>query len=390
MMTFKKIHFVFMTLLIALLSIALAFGFFKYKQLEKINKTLSAKKEAAKLKPALTVDLVKLSPISISQNLAANGSIAPWQEAVIGAEVNGLMLNRVHVNVGDFVKGGQVLAEFSVSTLQADIEQAQANLAEAKAAALEAKDNASRARSIQETGALSAQQIEQLITAEATSKARVAALAATLQSQQIRFKQTKVYASDDGVISARAATVGAVVSPGQELFKLIRQGKLEWRAELTSSDIGKIKNGMQANISLPDGTNITGKVRSVSPMVDSQTRNAVVFVTLPTNAQAKAGMFARGNFVMGEMQTLALPASAVVMKDGFAYVMQVDAKNRVKQLKIQTGSRTGVHVQVLNLPDQNDLFVAAGGAFLADGDLVNVVGRKLPENDSTAKPINKN
>ena len=390
MMTFKKIHFVLMTIVAVLLAIAVGLLWFKLKQEQAVNLALTTKKAAALLKPALTVDLVKLSPATISQNLAANGSIAPWQEAVIGAEVNGLMLSRVHVNVGDFVKRGQVLAEFSVSTLQADIEQAQANLAEAKAAALEAKDNASRARSIQDTGALSAQQIEQLLTAEATSKARVAALAATLQSQQIRFKQTKVYAPDDGIISARAATVGAVVSPGQELFKLIRQGKLEWRAELTSSDIGKIKNGMQANISLPDGTNITGKVRSVSPMVDSQTRNAMVFVTLPANSQAKAGMFARGNFVMGDKQVLTLPASAVVMKDGFAYVMQVDAKNRVKQLKIQTGSRAGAQVEVLNLPDQNDQFVAAGGAFLADGDLVNVLGRKLPADDSTAKPINKN
>ncbi len=390
MMMFKKSHFVLMTIVAVLLAIAVGLLWFKLKQEQAVNLALTTKKAVALLKPALTVDLVKLSPATISQNLAANGSIAPWQEALVGAEVNGLMLSRVHVNVGDFVKRGQVLAEFAVSTLQADIEQAQANLAEAKAAALEAKDNASRARSIQDTGALSAQQIEQLITLESTSKARVAALAATLQSQQIRFKQTKVYAPDDGVISARTASVGAVASSGQELFKLIRQGRLEWRAELSSSDIGKINNDMLANISLPNGTTMVGKVRSVSPMVDNQTRNAMVFVTLPTNAQAKAGMFARGNFVMGDKQVLTLPASAVVMKDGFAYVMQVDAKNRVKQLKIQTGSRAGAQVEVLNLPDQNGQFVAAGGAFLADGDLVNVVGRKLPADTSASKPINKN
>jgi HlyD family secretion protein len=390
MMTFKKFHFVLMTLLAVLLSVALGIVWFKYKQVQALNVALTAKKVAAELKPALTVDLVKLSALTISQNLAANGSIAPWQEAMIGAEVNGLMLSRVNVNVGDYVKRGQVLAEFSVSTLQADIEQEQANLAEAKAAAIEAKDNANRARSIQDSGALSAQQVEQLITLEATSSARVAAAAATLQSQQIRFKQTKVYAPDDGIISARTATVGAVSSPGQELFKLIRQGRLEWRAELTSSDISKIKNGLQANISLPDGSNITGKVRSVSPMVDSQTRNAMVFVTLPSNSQAKAGMFARGNFVIGEAQAQTLPASALVLKDGFAYVMQVDAKNRVKQLKVQAGSRQGVQVEVLGLPTPNGQYVAAGGAFLADGDRVNVAGRSLPADNSASKPINKN
>jgi HlyD family secretion protein len=131
-------------------------------------------------------------------------------------------------------------------------------------------------------------------------------------------------------------------------------------------------------------------VRTVSPMVDSQTRNAMVFVSLPTNNQAKAGMFARGNFVIGEAEAQTLPASALVMKDGFAYVMQVDAKNRVKQLKVQTGSRQGVNVEVLGLPNQTSQFVAAGGAFLADGDLVNVVGRATPLASNASKPINKN
>lgn len=303
------------------------------------------------------------------------------------------MLTQVLVNVGDNVKQGQLLAQFSASTIAADIAQAQATLAEAKANALEAADNAARARSIKDTGALSAQQIEQYLSLEATSKARVAAAEATLQSNQIRNKQTKVIAPDSGVISARAATVGAVVSPGQELFKLIRQGRLEWRAELTSSDIGNIKNGMVANLTLPDGNTIIGKVRSASPMVDMQTRNAIVFVDIPAGS-AKAGMFARGTFDIGTKDVLTLPAAAVVMKDGFAYVMQVgaDGKNvaerRVKQVKIQTGERAGANVEVIGLDAAiNSDFVASGGAFLADGDLVTVAG-KMPVN-ANSKPISK-
>jgi HlyD family secretion protein len=332
-------------------------------------------------KAALTVDLVRPARNTMTNTIAANGSIAPWQEAVIGSESNGLMLAQVLVNVGDNVKRGQLLAEFSTAAIATDIAQAQANLAEAKANALEAEGNASRARSIQETGALSTQQIEQLIALEATSKARVAAAAATLQSQQIKLKQTKVIAPDSGIISGRAATVGAVVSPGQELFKLIRQGRLEWRAELTSSDIGQIKNGMQANLTLPDGSTITGKVRTASPMVDMQTRNAIVFVDIASN-QAKAGMFARGTFDIGTKDVLTLPATAVVMKDGFAYVMEVAADGRVKQLKIQTGERAGTNVEIIGA-DLNSDFVASGGAFLADGDMVSITGKTMP----SAKPI---
>ena len=380
MIMLKKSHFI----LIALIIMALIFLAFKLNQ----DKPAATKIDTQIVtKAALTVDLVRPARNTIAHTVAANGSISPWQEAIIGSEVNGLMLTEVLVNVGDNVKRGQLLAQFAAATITADIAQAQANLDEAKASALEAADNAARARSIQESGALSAQQIEQYVMLETTSKARVAAAEATLQSHLIRNKQTRVTAPDNGIISARAATVGAVVSPGQELFKLIRQGRLEWRAELTSSDINQIKNGMVANLTLPDGNTITGKVRMTSPIIDTQTRNAIVFVDIAAN-QAKAGMFARGTFDIGTKEVLTLPAAAIVMKDGFAYVMQVGAKNRVKQIKIQTGERAGANVEVIGLDDAiNSDFVASGGAFLADGDLVTVAGKK-PAN-ANSKPISK-
>jgi HlyD family secretion protein len=379
MITLKKSHFI----LIAFVIAALIFLGLKLNQ----SKPAATVKEEAQstAKAALTVDLVRPARNSIAHTIAANGSISPWQEAVIGSESNGLMLTQVLVNVGDSVKQGQLLAQFSTATITADIAQAQANVAEAKANAAEAAGNAGRARSIQDTGALSTQQIEQYMMQETTSKARVAAAEATLQSHLIRNKQTKVTAPDSGIISARAATVGAVVSPGQELFKLIRQGRLEWRAELTSSDIGQIKNGMEANLTLPDGNTISGKVRTASPMVDTQTRNAIVFVDIPAGS-AKAGMFARGTFDIGTKEVMTLPASAIVMKDGFAYVMHVGADGRVKQLKIQTGERSGANVEVMGLDTAtNSDFVASGGAFLADGDLVTVAA-KMP---ADVKPIGK-
>ena len=376
MITLKKSHLILIALFIGVL---IFLAFYLNQQ-----KPAALKQETQETpKAALTVDLVKPSRTIINQNIAANGSIAPWQEAVIGSESNGLMLTQVLVNVGDSVKKGQLLAQFSASTISADIALALANLNEAKVNALEAADNAARANSIKETGALSAQQIEQYVSLESISRARVAAAQASLQSSQIRNTQTKVIAPDSGIISARSATVGAVVSPGQELFKLIRQGRLEWRAELTSQDIGLIKNGLEAKLTLPDGNTITGKVRTSSPIIDMQTRNAIVFVTIPAGS-AKAGMFARGTFNIGTKEVLTLPATAVVLKDGFAYVMLVNADKRVQQVKIQTGEREGAIVEVIEMDAAiNNEFVASGGAFLADGDLVAIAGRTV----NSAKPL---
>ena len=363
------------TPLILLLLAGLTYAAYHFYSAKQMNDEATQKKAASikTSKATLTVNTIKPQTIKIAMSIPANGNIAAWQEAIIGAESNGLMLKEVLVNVGDVVKKGQVLARFAVGTLAAETAQAEANVNEAKSALIEAASNASRARSIQDTGALSTQQMEQIFAAEASAKARVAATEAAKSMQNVKQKQTAVLAPDAGVISSRMATVGAVVSPGQELFKLIRQGRLEWRAELTSSDISKIKTGLLADITLPDGEQIQGKVRTISPVVDSQTRNAIVFVDLPASG-AKFGMYARGNFVLGESPATTLPASAVTLRDGFAYVMQVDANQYIRQRKVQTGRRIGENVEILDLPQTDANYVASGGAFLADGNKVKVIG----------------
>ncbi len=377
-MLHKKYRYVFIFIAI----IVLVFGLAIYKTSK--NKKQDSAGDSNTPKAALTVTTVKLKPATLDAIVAANGNIASWQEAVIGAEVNGLLLTDVLVNVGDSVKRGQVLARFSSSTINADIAQAAANLAEAKASAIEAAGNANRARSIKDTGALSAQQVEQYMSTEATTKAHVEAAEATLNLQKVKLNQTTVNAPDNGIISSRTATVGSVASPGQELFRLVRQGRLEWRAEMTSADVTKIKVGMTADLTLPDGNALKGKVRAIAPSIDSQTRNAIVYVDLPASS-AKAGMYARGKFVLANTQALVLPATAVVIRDGFSYVMQVEANPakdsnnissyHVKQLKVETGRRSGDAVEVLNLEDTGASYVASGGAFLADNDIVRVVNK---------------
>ena len=194
-------------------------------------------RKPATAKPALTVTVTQLQPASLPVLLAANGSIAAWQEAIVGTEANGLRLADVKVNVGDVVKRGQVLATFAPDTVNADLAQTRAAVAEAEANAAEAAANAQRARDLQPTGALSAQQTNQYLTAERTAQARLEAQRAAAKVQQLRLQQTQVLAPDSGVISARSATVGAVLPAGQELFRLIRGGRLEWRAEVPSAEM---------------------------------------------------------------------------------------------------------------------------------------------------------
>jgi RND family efflux transporter MFP subunit len=337
-------------------------------------------------KAALTVTTTQPVAASLPIKLAANGNLAAWQEASVSSESNGLRLTEVRVNVGDVVKAGEVLAVFSADTVNADLAQARAALQEAEANAADAAANAARARTLQNSGALSVQQISQYNTAEQTANARIASAKAALASQQLRLKYTKVVAPDSGIISARSATVGAVSGPGTELFRMIRQGRLEWRAEVVAQDLHNIKPGTGAVVKAANGSELTGKVRMIAPTVDMQTRSALVYVDLPTStgtgagkdAAFKAGMFASGQFELGTSQAMTVPQQSIVVRDGFSFVFRLNADQHVSQIKVTPGRRLGDRIEVLGGLTANTQIVVRGAGFLNDGDLVHKVAETAP------------
>ncbi len=324
-------------------------------------------------KPALTVAVTMLEPTTLPIRITANGNVMPWQEASIGTEADGLRLAEVKVNVGDVVQRNQVLATFASESVSAELAQRRAATAEAEAALAEAQADAQRARQLQTTGALSAQQISQYVTAERTAQARIEAARAAEQTQRLRLAQTRVLAPDDGVISARSATLGAVLPAGQELFRMIRGNRLEWRAEVAASDLARLQPGQIAQVRIGNDLVLEGKLRMVAPMVDTQSRNGLVYVDLPADSPARAGMFARGEFQIGDEQAMTLPQSAVILRDGFSYVLRVDADSRVVQTKVTVGQRANGRVEITEGIDADSQVVLAGGGFLGDGDHVRVV-----------------
>ncbi|MBL0151912.1 MAG: efflux RND transporter periplasmic adaptor subunit [Ideonella sp.] len=324
-------------------------------------------------RPALTVTLTAPQRADWPLRLAGSGGIAAWQEVVVASEVGGWRLVEVAAQVGDVVRRGQLLARLSTDMVNADLAQSRASVAEAKALLAEARANADRARELKPTGVYSLQQTQAILTAEETAKARLLALEARIQSDQVRLAQTRIVAPDDGIISARNALEGAVAQPGQELFRLIRRGRLEWRAEVSAADLSRVKPGMLANLSTPSGQAVKGTVRVVAPTVDAATRNGQVLIDLAPGSDAKPGMFARGEIDVGQASGWTLPQTAVILRDGFSSVMRVGADARVSQLKVTLGRRSGDRVEIASGLAQDARVVLNGGAFLADGDLVKVV-----------------
>src|SRR5574343_465344 len=330
-------------------------------------------KAASTARPALTVKLTTPQKLDWPLVLPANGNVVAWQEAVIGPEIANYRITEIRVQVGDTVKKGQVLARIADDTVASEQAEAKAAVAELETSAAEAKANAERARGLREKSFYSAQLHTQYQPAQHTARARLAAGQARLQAATLRLGKTAVLAPDDGVISARSATVGSLTQSGQELFRLIRGGRLEWRAEVPSADLARVRPGAVAVLTAPGGETVKGTVRAVAPSIDPQTRNGLVYVDLPPASAVRAGMFARGEFQLAQSPALTLPQSALVLREGFAYVFRLEGGDRVAQTKVELGRRVGERVEIVCGLDAAARVVESGGGFLADGDAVKVV-----------------
>lgn len=335
--------------------------------------------------PALTVRATRLERSSLPIRIEATGNIAAWEEASIGAQVDGLRLIKVKVNVGDAVKRGQVLAIFAAETVIADLAEARAVAEEASANLAEAAANASRARLLMSTGAMSGKQIDQYVTAERAARARLDAAKAIERRHRLRLSHTQVRAPDDGLVSSRTATVGAVLPMGQELFRLIRKGRLEWRAEVGTDDLMKLSPGQTAHVTTGDRV-IAGQLRVLAPSIDMQTRNGLAYVDLSGDSPVRAGMFVRGYFEIGNETASTLPQSAVLLRDGFNYVLRIDPQSdrgsKVIQTKVTVGRRAGDRIEITGGLDPSELVVESGGSFLGDGDLVRLVDQPMSRADA--------
>ena len=318
----------------------------------------------------LSVSAVQPQQASWGRSLQLSGGLFAWQTATIASEEAGLRLTEVLVDVGSVVKRGQLLARLADNSILADLRVQEAAVAQARAKLTQAKAEADRSRIVKDSGSLSEQQVTAYVVAEQTAQASLDSALATLEAQRIKLAHTRILAVDDGVISSRSATLGNVVASGTELFQLVRQRRVEWRAEITGKQLSALKPGQSAKITLPDGQQVSGRLRLVGPTLDSNTRNGLAYVDLPVGSAASPGMYVRGEIDTGQAAALTVPSSVVVQRDGNTYVFEKDGASKVAQRQVQTGRRVGDMVEITSGITAQAQLVRSGGAFLKDGDPV--------------------
>ena len=332
-----------------------------------------ARAKAPAAAPAMTITVGTPSSQNIALDVVASGSVAAWEEMSLGVELSGVRIERVLVEVGTPVKSGQALLLLDARTLAVQARQAEAGMAQARANLELARASATRGESMRAQNLISASNYETLHADLSRTEAQLTSAAADRDAARLRLGFATLRAPDAGIISARNVQPGQIVATGTELLRLIRRGRLEWRAEVAESDLIRLRSGARVELSGPGGELIVGKIRAISPSINPQTRTALIYADLPAPGSLRAGMFAAGRLRLGDAPALVLPREAVVMRDGYSYVFVLGENSKVAQHRVEVGSLQSDAIVIRSGLQPGEKVAIRGAGFLADGDHVRVV-----------------
>ncbi|RCX01173.1 efflux RND transporter periplasmic adaptor subunit [Marinomonas foliarum] len=328
---------------------------------------------------ALTVTTTSVLSLDWNNNIEASGDIVAWQEAIIGAQLNGLRLTEVLVDVGDYVKKGQLIARFDNASLLNDKALLEANLNQASALVKQANIDYQRAFALSKTDGISKQNLLQAETQKQTTTAEESAVTAQLASNALQLSYVNVTSPDEGVISSRTATLGGIGTIGEELFRLIRGNKLEWYGQLTAQQASHLTLGQKITLDLTNNSEAIAYIRQISPIINPQTRMLTVYASLEPNNRARAGMFALGKIQLNKTPALVVPSISIVIRDGRSYVFElINETQQVIQRPIKVARRQGDYVEITGNIKAGASIIKQGAGFLNEGDIVKVVEEQEP------------
>jgi HlyD family secretion protein len=313
--------------------------------------------------------------------VVGDGTVVPWQELIVGAEVGGLRVREVLAEEGAKVRLGQLLASLDTAVPAAQAAQAEAAVMEAEAASRVARLDLDRAMELSRGAVAARQTVEQKQAGARQAEARLTAARARFDEATARLAQTRILASADGTIVRRSAQLGAVVSAGEEMFRLVRDDRLELGARVPELDLGAVRSGQLVRI-LHGDREIQATVRVIAPAVAAETRLGTVRVALPPDSGLLPGMFARAEIRTDARQAIAIPRSALVFLDGGAAAFVLANNSHASLRRLSTGMHRHGLVEVTGGLRAGERVVISGAGFLADGDRVRAVPALPPSEEA--------
>jgi HlyD family secretion protein len=364
--------------------------------------TLFVGRDPGEAPPKLLPPTVTATPArerEFVNRLFVSGTLVARDEAMVGAQIDGLRIVELLAEDGDRVEKGQILARLDRSQLDALLAQNDAALARADAAIAQARNQVDQSEAIRAQAAadlLRARKLAPGVIAQATLDQRVAAARSTeaqfaaaqsalavasadkrsreaeRRELMVRIDRTDVRAPVAGLVSRRSARLGALaVGSGDALFRIITDGAIELEADVPEDSLAQLAVGMAANVELPGPNNsVSGTVRLISSEVDQTTRLGKVRIAL--TARAHIGSFASASILLARRISVAVPAAAVVQTGSGDSVLVVH-DGHIEQRTVTAGVTNDTETEITVGVAVGEAVVARAAAFLRNGDAVRIV-----------------
>ena len=316
-----------------------------------------------------TVTIAVAETRNLSRTITASGTVTAWEEVPVGAETGGLTATAVMVDEGAWVRQGQPLVQLNDALLRAQLAQQEAAVSSAEANAEREDAELARAHELRDRGFLAQASLDLAISEQRAAAAQLASARASLSETRTRLNQTTIRAPVAGLIISRSVTRGQIVQPGTELFRMVRDGRLELDARVPETELGLVRAGQAATVSSDGVGSAQGRVRIVTPEVDAQTRLGLARIALSGNSGQRPGMFARAAIDVGAHPAVTVPTPALLYRENRPGVFVLGAENRVTFQTVEVLSRTDEHTSVSGL-DDGARVVVDGAGFLGEGDRV--------------------
>ena len=313
----------------------------------------------------------------VERIVSATGTLAARREMPVGVVGEGGQVVRVHVEPGQWVAAGQVLATIDRAVQTQQTAQLEAQLRVTQADAELAQSELRRAEALVERGFISRADIDRRTAQRDAAAARVRVAQASLEESRARTGRLDIRAPAAGLVLTREVEPGQVVGAGTGvLFRIARDGEMELLAQVAEGDLAQIATGARATVTPVGQTNgHAGQIWQISPVINPDSRQGTARISVPYAPDLRPGGFAEARIVAGSAQAPLLPESAVLNDDQGSYVYIVDAQNKAQRRAVTLGQVSDAGVPVLSGLTGQEKIVVSAGAFLNPDDAVNPVAR---------------
>lgn len=293
--------------------------------------------EAPGAKPAAELATLELKPETVVDEVAFDGNLEAVHRSTVASELSARVVE-LPFDVGDYVQQGEVIVRFRDTSQQARAHAAQARLDEARANYAEAAESHRRARALYAKELIARSQLDSVVAAFESARARVAAAEADVQAAREGLEHTIVRAPYSGVVLERHVEIGETATVGQPLMTGLSLEHLRAVVDIPQSYLAPLREHSRARVILSGDRSVDAASLRIPPGADPQTHTFRVLVRLPEGDHgAFPGTLVKVAFVRGEKRRLLVPETAIVRRSEVVGVYVVHDGGRIELRQVSLG-----------------------------------------------------